>query len=141
MKAPLLAVALGVVVGHSGLPHAIAQTAPPAAAVRAAREAGVPERFAGWTLARYVPGEHGHFLYTSGKRALSLFVTDTGHAAPLTVRDGWTATKLPDGRPAFLHADARNPARAAIAFKTGKQRRILVGRLSPDERIALAAKL
>jgi len=102
---------------------------------------GLPARVGGWKLARFVPGKQAHFLYTQQRRSFSLFVTDSGREDALQERKGWSPVRLQGGTVGYIHTDPRDPARSAIAWKRGQQRRILIGRMEKAELQSLAAKL
>lgn len=111
------------------------------AAVQQARREGVPERIGAWRLVRHSRGEHPQFLYASGSRSFSLFVTETNSTQPLKAQKGWKPTRLDAETIAFLHKDARDPALTAIVFKHRRQRQILLGKLSDAELLSLAKQL
>lgn len=102
---------------------------------------GLPARVGNWKLTRFVSGKQAHFLYTQKRRSFSLFVSDSGREDTLQGRTGWTPVRLGGGDVAYLHTDPRDPARSAIAWKRGPQRRILIGRMEKAELQSLAAKL
>jgi hypothetical protein len=106
-----------------------------------AQSAHVPLKVGDWQLVRHVAGEHPHFLYAKGKRSFSLFLTDTKNTHPLKQQKGWRLVMGTNNFVAFVHQDTRDAARNAIAFKYQTQRRMIVGRLTQSEMIALAQKM
>jgi hypothetical protein len=106
-----------------------------------ARRFGLSERVGEWRLARYVPGTDAHFLFVDKGRGVSCFITPMKSSADLTLRTGWRSISLPDGTTGYLHHDSRQPQRNALAWKHGTQRRIIQGRISPDELVRIAPLL
>ena len=106
-----------------------------------AKKAGVPTQLGDWRLVRYIPGEHAHFLYASGTRTFSLFLTETKNSRPLQTQMGWKIVHLTSILTAFIHRDSHNPEHTAIVFKHQTQRRMIMGRLSEAELVSLAKPL
>lgn len=106
-----------------------------------AQQAGVPTKIGAWQLVRHIPGEQGHFLYASGPRTFSLFVTETNNPHPLQAQQGWKAVRLSGIQTAFVHKDPRNPERTAIVCKHLTQRRMILGKLTETELVGLAKQL
>ena len=140
----LLAISLLLTTYSSGI-HAQSKGKVPvktgSATVPEAQKAGVPTKIGAWELVRFVSGENAHFLYASQKRTFSLFVTETKNQNPLKPQVGWKTLRLTETLTAFAHKDPRNPECAAIVFKHLSQRRMILGKLTEDELIALAKQL
>lgn len=119
----------------------LAQSSRAESANKEAGRVGLVERVGNWKLARYVPGEHAHFLFVSERRAFSLFVSAMNQGAELKGQSGWRSVPLGKGQTGFLHQDARAPERNALAWRRGAQRWMILGRLKPDELISLATQL
>lgn len=123
-------------------PNSQAQTIMPIktgeASATEAQKVGVPTRVGSWKLVRHIPGEHGHFLYANDKRTFSLFVTETRSTRPLQPQTGWKTVVVTSNLTAYEHQDARNPERTALVFKHLTQRRMLMGKLTEAELLALA---
>lgn len=134
MRYPWLLVALLVIQGNSWPQEG-------RGAIVEAKRLGLAQQVGDWSLVRYVSGENAHFLYTQDKRAFSLFVTELKEKAELKERPGWKATALSRGRLGYLHQDSRTPEHNALIWRQGKQRWMILGRLSAPELIRIAAKL
>ena len=106
-----------------------------------ARRIGLAESVGSWKLAGYVPGEQAHFLYTSQKRAFSLFVSAMKPGADLKTQPGWRSVPLGKGRIGYMHQDSRSPERNALAWRHVAQRWMILGRLRADELAAIAVRL
>jgi hypothetical protein len=109
-------------------------------ALEEAKKANVPTSIGEWKLVRHVAGEHAHFLYANDKRSFSFFITETQNTRPLTAQKGWRRVTGTGNFIAFLHQDARDASRTALVFKYQAQRRMIVGKLSLNEMLALAQK-
>jgi hypothetical protein len=111
------------------------------AALQEAQKAGIPTKFGDWQLVRYITGEHAHFLYANGKRSFSLFLLDTQDTRPLKEQKGWKRVVGTGNLIALVHQDARDTTQSALVFKFQKQRRMIVGKLSEAELVAVARLL
>ena len=139
MRRGVLCAVLLLAVSFSAQAQALVKTG--SAAVSEAKKVGVPTKLGAWQLVRYVSGQQAHFLYASGSRSFSLFVTETKNSRPLQAQQGWKAVRLFESLVAYLHKDSRNPEHTAIALKHQTQRRMVLGKLTETELVNLAKQL
>ena len=115
-----------------------AQASYVARAKREAARVGLAERVGEWKLARYISGEHAHFLFVHRKQAFSLFLSAMKPGSGLKLQPGWEAVPIERGTVGFLHKDAREPGRNAFVWSQDAKRWMVLGNLTSEELVSLA---
>ena len=124
--------------------QAIGKSEKPDIVTQKAEKAGLPENVGDWKMVRYVPGEHGHFLYAQKDKSFSVFVTQIGSQKISTPKDwprDWKEVVVERDKKVYLHHDSRDTNTSAVAWKHGPQRRMIVGHLEKEELLSLSGLL